>query len=41
MIPIFEGQASVEDGTDRLSRNVGDYVFTMCNIPLERRSRAV
>jgi len=27
-----------EDGTDRFSRNIGNYQFTQRNIPEERRS---
>jgi hypothetical protein len=42
--PIFKGQAvqddcvTVEDGTDRLSRNFGNYQSRLRNIPEERRS---
>ena len=41
---IFKGQAvqedclTLEDGTDRSSRNVAKYQSTLCNIPEERRS---
>jgi len=32
----------LEDGTDRLCRNVGSYLLpTLCNVPEERRSHPV
>jgi len=47
--PIFEHQAvqenflnclALEEWTDRLSRNVGKYIYqsTLCNVPKDRRS---
>jgi len=35
--PVFKGKAVLEDGTDRLSRNVGNYQSTLRNIQEERR----
>ena len=41
--PIFKGQAffleccTIDDGKDRLSRNVGNHPCTLRNIPEERR----
>jgi hypothetical protein len=34
--PVFKGKAVLEDRTDRLFRNVGNYQYTLRNIPEER-----
>ena len=39
--PIFKGQAVLECGTGRLSRNVRNYQYTLRNNGEERRSHGV
>jgi hypothetical protein len=39
LVPIFRVQTTLlEDGTDRLSHNIGNYQSTLCNIPEDLRS---
>ena len=38
-VPSFRIMQSLNDGSDRLSRNVGSYQSALCNIPTERRYR--